>query len=146
MNYWYWVLAFVGDGAQQNYKITRRTNAFYVSSNRTPVGRARPGDRALFYLAGQGFVAEAKISWPARKPYGEIEWSSKKPPLWGISVSDIRPFPSPILYKFPGKGAHEALGFHCYSLPGGFLAIPRAGFEDVLGWADAGCANVAEDT
>ena len=57
----YWVLAFVGDDAQQNREATRRTNAFYVSSDRTPVGRARPRDHALFYVAGQGFVAEEDL-------------------------------------------------------------------------------------
>ncbi len=141
----YWVLAFVGDDAQQNREATRRTNVFYVSFDRTPVGRARPRDHALFYVAGQGFVAEAKISSLARKPYGETGWSSKKPPLWVISVSDVRTFPLSILYRFPGKGVHEALGFHCYCLTGGFLAIPRTGFEDVLGWAGSSRVNVAED-
>ena len=32
-----------------------------------------------------------------------------------------------------------------FSLAGGFLAIPRAGFEDVLGWADVGRVNAAQD-
>ncbi len=47
--------------------------------------------------------------------------------------------------EFPKKEAHTVLGFHRYSLTGGFLAIPRAGFEDVLSWAEAGRVNVAQD-
>ena len=90
-------------------------------------------------------MAEAIVASSARRPYGETGWSSKKPPSWCISVSDVRSFHSPILYEFPGKGAHAVLGFHGYSLTGGLVAIPRAGFEDVLGWADACRGRTAED-
>lgn len=141
----YWVLAFVGDDRRENREATQRTGTFYVSSNRTPMRRAKPGDQVLFYVAGEGFVAEAKISSPARNPYGRVEWRSQKPPLWGISVSDIRTFSSPIPYGFPGKGEHPVLGFHRYSLTGGFLAVTCEGFEDVLGWADTSHKPPTED-
>ncbi|CAA9451329.1 MAG: hypothetical protein AVDCRST_MAG37-2366 [uncultured Rubrobacteraceae bacterium] len=36
------------------------------------------------------------------------------------------------------------MGFHRYSLTGGFVTIPRAGFEDMLGWANAGRTDVAQ--
>ena len=131
----YWVMAFVGDHARENYEATRRTNDFCVSSNRTPIRRSRPGDRALFYLAGEGFVAQARISSAAQPPGGTPEWSSKKPPAWQISVEDLGTFARPVPYRFPGDGKHPTLGFHSYSLTSGFLALPESGFEDVLGWA-----------
>ena len=64
----HWTLAFVGDYAQQNCGTTQKAGVFFISSDRTPVRRAQPNDRALLYLAGQGFVAEAEISSPARAP------------------------------------------------------------------------------
>ncbi|MDP9454705.1 MAG: hypothetical protein CYG60_23405 [Actinobacteria bacterium] len=131
----HWVMAFVGEHARHNHEATRRTNAFCVSSNRTPIRRARPGDRALLYLAGEGFVGSAELSSSAHPPDATPEWSSKKPPLLRISVENLQPFPEPIPYKFPGDGNHPILGFHRYSLTTGFLAIPEDGFKDVLGRA-----------
>lgn len=57
----YWVLAFVGDDRRENCEATQRTGTFYVSSNRTPMQRAKPGDPVLFYVAGEGFVAEEDL-------------------------------------------------------------------------------------
>ncbi len=131
----HWTLAFVGDHAEQNYGTTQRVRVFCVCSDRTPVRRAQPNDRALLYLAGKGFVAEAEISSPARPPHDVPGWSSKRPPAWVIPVSRIRPFPEPVAYKFPGKGNHPVLGFHRYALTGGFVEMARGGFEDVLGRA-----------
>lgn len=131
----YWVMAFVGDRARENQEVTRRTNTFCVSSNRSPIRRARPGDRVLFYLAGQGFVGSARLSSSARAADGAPEWYSKKPPIWRVYVEDLRPFPEPIPYKFPADGNHPVLGFHRYALTSGFLAIPEHGFEDVMGRA-----------
>ena len=131
----HWTLAFVGDHAQQNYGTTQKAGVFCISSDRTPIRRARPSDRALLYLAGQGFVAEAEISSPAQSPQDVPDWSSKKPPVWVIQVSRIRPFSEPVPYKFPGKGNHPVLGFHRYALTGGFVEMARGGFEDVLGRA-----------
>ena len=131
----HWVMAFVGDHARENDEITRRTNTFCVSSSRTPIRRVRPGDRALFYLAGRGFVGRAEISSPARAPDGVPEWFSKDLPTWQISVGNLQPFPQPIPYKFPGNGNHPVLGFHRYTLTSGFLSIPEVGFEDVLAHA-----------
>lgn len=131
----YWVMAFVGDHARENHEFTRRTSTFCVSSNRTPIRKASPGDRVLFYVRGEGFVARAKVSSSARPPEAALEWSSKKPQSQALSVEDIRPFPRAISYKFPENGNHPALGFHRFSLTSGFLAIPETGFEDVLGQA-----------
>ncbi|CAA9458762.1 MAG: hypothetical protein AVDCRST_MAG25-448 [uncultured Rubrobacteraceae bacterium] len=131
----HWVMAFVGDHARENHEITRRTNTFCVSSNRTPIRRAHPGDGVLFYVAGEGFVARARVSAPAQPPVVAPEWSSKKPPSMALSVTDVQPFPRAIPYKFSGDGNHPILGFHRYALTGGFLAIPETGFEDVLGRA-----------
>lgn len=131
----HWVMAFVGDHARENYETTRRTKFFCVSSNRTPIRRARPGDHTIFYLAGEGFVARAKVAASAQLPDAAPEWSSKKPPSLALSATDIQPFPRAISYKFPGDGNHPTLGFHRYSLTSGFLAIPESGFEDVLRWA-----------
>lgn len=131
----HWALAFVGDHAQDNYGATQKAGVFCISSDRTPVRRARPNDRALLYLAGQGFVAEAEISSSARSPQDAPDWSSKKPPSWAVSVSRIRTFPEPVPYKFPGKGNHPVLGFHRYALTGGFVEMSPGGFEDVLGRA-----------
>lgn len=130
-----WTLAFVGDHAQHNYGTTQKAGVFCISSNRTPIKRARPNDKVLLYLAGQGFVAEAEISSPARPPNDTLDWSSKKPPALAISVSRIRPFSDPVPYKFPGKGNHPVLGFHRFALTGGFVEMSRDGFEDVLGRA-----------
>lgn len=82
-------------------------------------------------------MAEATVSSAARVPDGTPGWSSKKPPSWAVHVTRIRPFPRPIPYKFPGKGAHPVLGFHRYSLTGGFVEMSESGFEDVLGWSHA---------
>lgn len=131
----YWVMAFVGDHARENHEITQRTNTFCVSSNRTSIRKAQPGDRVLFYVAGEGFVAQARISASAQPPSVAPEWSSNKPPSLALFVTDVQPFPRAIPYKFPANGNHPILGFHRYSLTGGFLAIPETGFEDVLGRA-----------
>lgn len=131
----HWVMAFVGENAPQNYEATRRTKIFYVSSTRTPIRRGSPGDRVLFYVAGEGFVGRTEIFSAARNPDGVPEWSSKKPPFLQISVENIHLFPTPIPYKFSGDGNHPDLGFHRYSLTSGFLAIPETGFEHVLGRA-----------
>ncbi|QIN79253.1 hypothetical protein GBA65_12830 [Rubrobacter marinus] len=142
-----WVMAFVGEHAKSNYDVARRTNTFCVSSSRTPIRRARAGDRVLLYLAGEGFAAEARISSSASSPDGVPRWYSKKTPLWRISIEDVRFFEEPVLYRFPGDGNHPALGFHRYSLTSGFLAIPEDGFEDVLGWSRAGSSSeLAEDS
>ena len=131
----HWTLAFVGDHAEKNYVITQKAGMFCTSSDRRTIRRAQPNDRALLYLAGQGFVAEAEISSPARSPHDVPDWASKKPPAWAVSVSRIRPFPEPVPYKFPAKGNHPVLGFHRYALTGGFVEMSRGGFEDVLGRA-----------
>ncbi|MDP9426784.1 MAG: EVE domain-containing protein, partial [Actinomycetota bacterium] len=89
----HWVMAFVGDHARENYETTRRTNTFCVSSNRTPIRRARPGDRALLYLAGEGFVARAEVAAFAQRPDAAPEWSSRKPPSLTLHATDIQPFP-----------------------------------------------------
>ena len=94
----HWVMAFVGDRARENHRITRRTNTFCVSSNRNPIRRARPVDRVLFYLAGQGFVGSAGISSSAQTPASATEWHSKNPPIWQVLVEDLRSFPEPIPY------------------------------------------------
>ena len=36
----HWVKAFVGDRAQENHEVTRRTNTFCVSSNRNLIRRS----------------------------------------------------------------------------------------------------------
>ena len=131
----HWVMAFVGDYARENLEFTQRKNIFCVSSNRTPIRKAQPGDRVLFYVAGEGFVAQARISASAQPPSAAPEWFSNKPPSLALSVTGTRPFSQSIPYKFPANGNHPALGFHRYSLTGGFLAIPETGFEDVLGRA-----------
>ena len=132
----HWVMAFVGEHARRNHEVTQRTNDFCVSSNRTPIRRARPSDPVLLYLAGEGFVGRAEISSSAREaPDAASEWSSKKPALLRISIENLGVFSRPIPYKFPKDGYQPALGFHRYSLTSGFLAIPESGFEDVLGWA-----------
>ena len=132
----HWVMAFVGEHARRNHEVTQRTNAFCVSSSRTPIRRARPGDPVLLYLAGEGFVGRADISSCAQEaPDAASEWSSKKPALLQILIENLRSFARPIPYKFPKDGNQPALGFHRYSLTSGFLAISESGFEDVLGWA-----------
>ena len=128
----HWVAAFVGDHARENHGITSRTNVFCVSSNRSPIRKASPGDRVLFYLAGRGFVGSAEISSSARAPSNVPEWHSKSPPVWQLSVENLCPFPEPISYKFPVNAPHPVLGFHRYGLTSGFLALPESGFEDVL--------------
>jgi hypothetical protein len=50
----HWTLAFVGDYAQQNCGTTQKAGVFCISSDRTPVRRAQPNDRALLYLARPG--------------------------------------------------------------------------------------------
>ena len=129
-----WILAFGGEHARTNRETTMETGEFWVSSNRTPIRRAEPGDKALLYAAGEGFVARAVICSPARTPYGSVRWAGKNEPRYGISVTDIQVFGAPILYKFPKNGPHPSLGFHPYALTGGFLTIPEEGFDDVLGW------------
>jgi hypothetical protein len=47
----------------------RTASAQPISSDRTPVQQAKPGDWVRFYMSGEGFVAEAEISSPPRKPY-----------------------------------------------------------------------------
>lgn len=131
----HWVVAFVGDYAQENHEITRRTETFCVSSNRTPIRRVDPGDRALFHLAGEGFVGRGQISSPARAPDDAPEWYLKNLPMWQVSVENVEPFPRRVPYKFPADGGHPTLGFHQRSLASGFLAIPEDGFEDVIGRA-----------
>ena len=141
----HWVIAFVGDYARENHEITRRTKTFCVSSSRTPIRRVHPGDRALLYLAGEGFVGRAEISSPARATDDAPEWSSKNLPMWQISIENVEPFPRPIPYKFPADGNHHpTLGFHQRSLTSGFLVIPEDGFEDVLGRAVPQKPPVAE--
>ncbi len=130
----FWVLAFGGEYAEANREMTMTTGEFWVSSNRIPILHAEPGDKALLYAAGEGFVGQAVVGSSARTPYGSVGWSGKNEPQYGISVSDIRTFSSPILYKFPKKGPHPSLGFHPYALTGGFLTLSEEGFEDVLGW------------
>ena len=130
-----WVLAFGGEHAEANRETTMMNGEFWVSSNRTPIRRAEPGDRALLYAAGKGFLAQAVICSPARTPYGSVKWSAKSEPRYGISVNDIQPFNKPVFYKFPKEGPHPSLGFHPYALTGGFLSISEEGFDDVLGWA-----------
>ena len=129
-----WVAAFVGESAEENYEITTATGNFWVSSPRTPIRRAAPGDRALLYMSGKGFIGEATVRSPARTPYGEVPWAGK-PPRYGLSLGKLALFDAPILYRFPGSGGHPVLGFHRYSLTGGFLSISEDGFYDVLGWA-----------
>ena len=131
-----WVIAFVGDHARENQEITQRTNTFCVCSNRTPIRRAKPGDRVLFYLAGKGFVGRAEISSPAHAPVEPPEWSSKDLPMWQSSVENLHAFPEPISYAFPGDGNHPVLGFHRFSLTSGFLSIPESGFHEVLAHAE----------
>ncbi len=138
-----WVLAFVGDGAQHNYEHAKRTGEFWVTSNRTPIRQAKPGDKALLYLAGEGFVAEATVVSQARKPYHKVVWASKTPPSFGLSIGEIRTFASPVSYEFPKKGPHPVLGFHPYALRGGFLKITEEGFDDVLLKAAAGTLDSA---
>jgi hypothetical protein len=136
----HWVLAFVGDGATRNLETTRGTGSFYVSSNRTPIRRARPGDRTLLYLVRKGFVAEATLATAAVVPSEPAAWSSKGPREWGVTIRDTRSFPAPIPYDFPEDGRNATLGFHRRALTGGFLAIPRTGFDDVL--ARAGTVGI----
>jgi hypothetical protein len=64
----HWTLAFVGDDAEQNYGTTQKAGVFCITSDRKPIRIAQPNDRALLYLAGQGFVAETEISSPTRSP------------------------------------------------------------------------------
>ncbi len=127
-----WVMSFVGDHARDNFESVRRGCTFHVSSNRTPARKALPGDQALFYMAGEGFVGAAEVSEAAAAPGEATDWSSKNPPLWAIPVTRMRAFPESIPYTFPKDGPHPVLGFHRYALTGGFLAIPDSGFEDVL--------------
>ena len=139
-----WVMTFVGDHARENHEITRRTKTFCVSSSEASIQRARPGERALLYLAGQGFVGRAEVSSSARAPDGAPEWSSKDLPMWQLSVENLQAFPQPIPYKFPKDGDHPILGFHRRELANGFLTIPEAGFQDVLGRAGQGKAPAKE--
>ncbi len=127
-----WVMSFVGDHARENFESVRRGSTFHVSSNRTPAQKALPGDQALFYMAGEGFVGAAEVSEASAAPGDAPDWSSKNTPLWAIPVTRMRAFPESIPYKFPKDGLHPILGFHRYALTGGFLAIPDNGFEDVL--------------
>ena len=131
----HWVMAFVGDHARENHEVTRRTNTFCVSSNRTPIRRAHPGDSVLFYVVGEEDAVPGEGFGARPAPVVAPDWSSKKPPSMALSVTDVQPFPRTIPYKFSGDGNHPILGFHRYSLAGGFLAIPEIGFEDVLGRA-----------
>ncbi len=133
----HWTLAFVGEGAWENYEVTRNASVFCVCASRTPVRRVQPGDGALLYPVGEGFVAEAAISSTAHAPYGTPDWSSKKPPSWSISVGQVRPFAKPVRYGFSEKGEHPVLGSPRHSLPGGFVEMSASDFEDVLGWARA---------
>ena len=133
----HWTLAFVGDHARKNHEVTLKEGVFCVSSTRTPIKRARPGDAALLYLVGEGFVGEARISSTSRAPDDPTGWASKKPPLWAVSLAQVRPFREPVPYKFPPQGDHPVLGFHRYALTGGFVEMARSGFEDVLGRACA---------
>lgn len=129
----FWILAFGGEYAETNREMTMTTGEFWVSSNRTPIRRAEPGDKVLLYAAGEGFVAQAVICSPARTPYGSPRWAGKKELRYGISVSEVHVFEAPVPYKFPKSGPHPTLGFHPYALSGGFLAIPEEGFDDALG-------------
>ena len=128
----HWVMAFVGNHAQENHEITQRTKTFCVSSTRTPIRRVNPGDRALLYLAGIDFVGRGEISSPARAPNDAPEWYSKNLPMWQTPIENIEPFPQQVPYEFPAGGNHPTLGFHQRSLTSGFLAIPEDGFEDVI--------------
>ena len=130
----FWVTAFIGASAEENYEIMAATGNFWVTSHRTPIRRAAPGDRTLLYISGKGFVGEATVLSPSRTPYGEVPWAGK-PPRHGLSLGKLASFDAPVLYKFPGSGGHPVLGFHRYSLTGGFLSISEEGFYDVLGWA-----------
>ncbi|HET7479956.1 MAG TPA: hypothetical protein VFJ72_10635, partial [Rubrobacteraceae bacterium] len=70
-----WVAAFVGGHARENYAFTRANGEFWVSSVRTPIRKARPGDRALLYMTGEGFVGEVEVVSGARAPSGEVRWT-----------------------------------------------------------------------
>jgi len=135
----HWVMAFVGPGAEENLATTLRGGGFCVSSVRTPIRKARSNDRALLYLSGKGFVAQAAIAEAAIVPEGPAGWSSKKPPEWRIAVRDARLFATPVPYAFPDDGRNLVLGFHRRALTGGFLEISRDGFDDVI--ARAGRPN-----
>ncbi|MDQ4064146.1 MAG: EVE domain-containing protein, partial [Actinomycetota bacterium] len=96
-----WVMSFVGDYAWDNFEAVRRGCIFHISSNRTPVRKALPGDQALFYMAGEGFVGAAEVSEAAAAPGEAPDWSSKNPPLWAIPVTRMRAFPESVPYTFP---------------------------------------------
>ncbi len=124
----FWIAAFVGDDAYENFETTKDTGKFFVPSTRTPVKRIRPGDEVLLYLAGEGFAARAEVASGAFTPSGETRWSSNKPPLFGVALRDVRIFPQPVTYKFPKNGVNPALGLHRYS----FAGLSEDGFRDVL--------------
>ncbi len=126
-----WVAAFVGESARENYEITRATGDFWVASSRTPMRESRPGDRVLLYVSGEGFVGEAEVASRASAPYGGARWAGGAP-AQGISLRIFRQFAAPVLYKFPQKGVHSTLGFHPFTLTGGFTKISEEGLNDVL--------------
>lgn len=127
----FWVAAFVGECARENYENFCSTGEFWVSSQRTPIRRARSGDRVIVYMAGEGFIGEAVVAAEARTPDGETRWSGSAPTL-GILLRDIRPFAASVTYRFPQKGPQPVLGFHRYALTGGFTSLSEEGLEDVL--------------
>lgn len=126
-----WVAAFVGKSARENYETTLVNGDFWVSSNRTPIRKLRPGDRLPLYMACEGFVGQSVASSGAFSYEGRVK-SSDKTPVLGVALREIRTFAPPIHYKFPKKGPHLALGFHRYALTGGFTTLSKEGLEEVL--------------
>jgi len=126
-----WIAAFVGENARENYEITRATGDFWVTSSRTPIRKSTSGDKVLLYISEEGFVGVAEAATGARAPYGGAKWAGGIP-AQGISLRGIRRFTSPVLYKFPRKGPHPTLGFHPFTLTGGFTNISEEGLQDVL--------------
>ncbi len=111
-----WVAAFVGENARDNYETTLVSSDFWVSSNRTPIRKLKPGDRLLLYVVREGFVGEARASSNAFAHEGSAKWFGSIP-VMDVSLREIRTFASPVHCKFPEKGPHPVLGFHRYSCP-----------------------------
>lgn len=112
-----WVMVVSGG---EEYARVRAGSFLPVAAGRAPLEALRPSDSVLVYLAGEGFVAHARVR--------EIH-------ARGIYLSGIEGFPEPVRHASGLGKTGPAFGLHPERPEPGIVELPGEGYWEVLGAA-----------
>jgi hypothetical protein len=125
-----WYLCTIGKAAPRNWELCKQVRLYGIpGSDRAPRPRVEAGDRVLVWQGGQGYIAEAAITGPARVPSGDDEapWPGHTYRFaYVFPIEVVLEVESPLFLAFSGIGNKQiGTDFPKGWFQRGFASIPE---------------------